>query len=85
MLHAEVDGSFDGRDDVDIVVVSVFFLNMPGDYALPHDGVGDGNEAVGAEYGDHQQPCHNACGDGAIDETSPEVVAFERYINLLLH
>lgn len=58
---------------------------MPGDYALPHDGVAGGDEAVGAEYGDHQQPCHNAYGDGAVDETSPEVVAFERYINLLLH
>ena len=34
VLHAEVDGALDGRDDVDIVVVSVFFLNMPCDYAL---------------------------------------------------
>ena len=85
MLHTEVDGSFDGGGDVDIVVVSVFFLNMPGDNTLPHDGVGDGDEAVGGKDGDHQQSRHNACGDCAIDETSPEVVAFERYINLLLH
>ena len=85
MLHAEVDGALDGRDDVDIVAVSVFFLNMPCDYALPHDGVAGGDEAVGGKDGDHQQSCHNACGDGAVDETSPEVVAFERYINLLLH
>ena len=71
VLHAEVDGALDGRDDVDIVVVSVFFLNMPGDNTLPHDGVADGDEAVGGKNGDHQQPCHNGCGDGAIDETSP--------------
>ena len=85
VLHAEVDGALDGRDDVDIVVVSVFFLNMPGDNTLPHDGVADGDEAVGGKEGDHQQSCHNGCGNGAIDETSPEVVVFERYINLLLH
>ena len=87
MLHAEVDGALDGGGDVDIVAVSVFFLNMSGDYALSHDGVADGDEAVGAEYGDLQQSCHNGCGDGAVDETSPEVGVFERYIIifLLLH
>ena len=47
---------------------------MPGDYALPHDGVAGGDEAVGGKNGDHQQPRHNGCGDGAVDETSPEVV-----------
>lgn len=84
VLHAEVDGAFDGGDDVDIVAVSVFFLNMPGDYALPHDGVADGDEAVGGKDGCHQQSRHDACGDGAMEETSPEVVAFERYIIIAL-
>jgi hypothetical protein len=53
------------------------------DYAVPHDGVGDEDESVGGKDGDHQQPRHNACGDGAIYETSPEVVVFERYIKIL--
>ena len=44
---------------------------MPGDYALPRDGVAGGDEAVGGKDGDHQQARHNGCGDGAIDETSP--------------
>ena len=49
MLHTEVDSAFDGGGDVDVVVVSVFVLNMSGDYALPHDGVGGGDEAVGGK------------------------------------
>ena len=53
---------------------------MPGDYTLSYDGGADGNEAVGGKNGDHQQPCHNGCGNGAIDETSPEVPFFERHI-----
>ena len=51
---------------------------------LPHHRVAElvrgGDEAVGGKEGDHQQSRHNGCGDGAIDETSPEVVVFERHV-----
>ena len=80
VLHTEVDGALNGAGDVDIVAVRAFVLNMPCDYALPHDGVAGGDEAVGGKNGDHQQPRHNGCGNGAIDETSPEVPFFERHI-----
>ena len=79
-MHAEVDGAFDGGGDVDVVAVRAFVLNMPSDYALPHDGGGGGDEAVGGKNGDHQQLRHNGCGNGAVDETSQEVPFFERHI-----